>query len=94
MFPKGCTDQTNKHADVKKQIVVMMIHDVMKCMINCSHDQEMEISTMTFWCRMTFLHYLPTYLWTRRLESRLAKKAFQDDWFNKEYNLNITEADR
>ena len=23
----------------------------------------------------------------------LAKKAFQDDWFNKEYNLNITEAD-
>lgn len=23
----------------------------------------------------------------------LAKKAFQDDWFKKEYNLNITEAD-
>ena len=22
-----------------------------------------------------------------------ARKAFQDDWFNKEYNLNITEAD-
>ena len=23
----------------------------------------------------------------------LARKAFKDDWFNKEYNLNITEAD-
>ena len=23
----------------------------------------------------------------------LARKAFQHDWFNKEYNLNITEAD-
>ena len=23
----------------------------------------------------------------------LARKAFQDDWFNKEYNLNIVEAD-
>ena len=23
----------------------------------------------------------------------LARKAFQDDWFNKEYNLNITEED-
>ena len=23
----------------------------------------------------------------------LARKAFKDDWFNKEYNLNVTEAD-
>ena len=23
----------------------------------------------------------------------LARKAFKDDWFNKEYNLNITETD-
>ena len=35
--------------------------------------QEMEISDHDI-----FLHCLPTYLWTR-----LVRKAFQDDWFNR-----------
>jgi len=37
-LPKSCTDQTNKHADVKKQIVATMILDVVKRKLNYGHD--------------------------------------------------------
>ena len=55
--------------------------------------RRLTLATMTFWCRTTFLHYLPTYLHVDETIGILARKAFHDDWFNKEYNFNITEAD-
>ena len=43
---------------------------------------------------MTFLHYLPKYLSVEETTEILATKAFKEDWFNKEYNHNNTEADQ